>query len=672
MMYFFMRHLKVDGFSAFFGTTVFLFGSTFGGAFYNMNSLKIMCWFPLVLMMTDMIIEKRKPMYIAILIFAITQILLAGYLQYAIYACVFAALYFLIRLAGSLKHDRRILGSFSAVSFSFVAAGLLTLPQHLLTYELYMRSNRVGLGEGFSYLGSFSPLAGICFFIPNLDVIFNGKLYMGAISVFFFILGTIVLWKRKERVFIWLAGTALLLALGMFSPLYVSLVKFFKFYAFRVPMKFLLFLGFFFSVITAYGVNAIMESGFALEKWIKTSSRWFIALAAFSVLIFSGMAFLLRTFHDKVFLLGSLAIKNFVYNKPGHPYSLEHYTQKLEGFLNSAKNVLDVTGPNFLVPLAVIAVSACLIYLFRKRRITKLAFLTLALLFVVVDLRTYKLDPSFGDARDYDSYANFFKKSEITEFLEKNKGDYRIFNFSNNKSLLPLSANYNMIFNIDSANAYSPLVLRDYYDFFGKMGGIDDSSGATMASKEYLYDHLRQLGMMNVKYVLSDEKLDGAGLNEVYRDSRVAVYENAFFMPRFWLVDNAKIIEDREKLFNAVQRPDFSPASIAYIEGGPGGYLGHPGKGADKDSIKVMSEGPERLVLDVNCSKDMLMVLSQVHYPGWKALVDGKEEAELIRINYLISGIPLKKGKHEVKIYYKPDPLRVLSKLVNKRSARRF
>ena len=96
-MYFFIRHLKLDGFSALFGSTIYLFGSTYGGAFYNLNSMKIMCWFPVVLILIDKVLERRKPLYILILILAFSQILAAGYLQYALYACIFSALYFFIR-----------------------------------------------------------------------------------------------------------------------------------------------------------------------------------------------------------------------------------------------------------------------------------------------------------------------------------------------------------------------------------------------------------------------------------------------------------------------------------------------------------------------------------------------------------------------------------------------
>ena len=653
MMFFFLRHLKLGRFASLFASAVYLFGSTFGGAFYNINSLKVLCWLPLVLMMIDYVVDKKKILYALILLFAFTQMLLAGYMQFAVYACLFAGIYFLVKVARRLK-EPGIGKGFLVVIFSFIASIIITLPQHLLTYELYVRSVRSNIGEGFSYLGSFSPLAGICFFIPTLDAVFSGKLYMGVISIFFFILGVMILVRKKDFVFPALALVAVLLALGMLSPLYVGIVKILKFYAFRVPMKFLMFFGFFFSIITAYGVNSLQGSGEEIKRTLKTAGTWFTSLAALSVGAFLIMAIVLRAFYTAVYGIGKHLIEKYIYAKPGHPYSLERYIEKLQGFLDGAKELIDPMSPNFIVPLVVIIVSLVLIYAFRKGILSVKIFLVLALLFVITDLRTYTQDPSFENLRDYESYDTYFKQPGVAGFLKKDKEEYRIFTFSDNVSNLPLVANYNMIFNIDSANVYSPLVLKDYYRFFGEMGGINDSSGTLPISKEYLYSHLKQLGMMNVKYILTDKDLKNKSLKKVYSEDGIMIYENAFFMPRYWLVSRAEVIENREELFNVVQGPKFDPKVKAYIEEDLQKYYGRYDEG-NRDKIEVISERTGEIVLNVTCSGRRLLVLSQTHYPGWLAVMENGEKTPLLRVNYLISGVPLSRGNHVIRVYYRPD-----------------
>jgi hypothetical protein len=53
-----------------------------------------------------------------------------------------------------------------------------------------------------------------------------------------------------------------------------------------------------------------------------------------------------------------------------------------------------------------------------------------------------------------------------------------------------------------------------------------------------------------------------------------------------------------------------------------------------------------------------LLVLSDLHYPGWKAEVDG-EEVDIERVNYLMRGVPLEDGEHRVEFRYEPASWRI-------------
>jgi uncharacterized membrane protein YfhO len=51
-------------------------------------------------------------------------------------------------------------------------------------------------------------------------------------------------------------------------------------------------------------------------------------------------------------------------------------------------------------------------------------------------------------------------------------------------------------------------------------------------------------------------------------------------------------------------------------------------------------------------------VLTDLHYPGWKATVDG-ERADMHRVNYLLRGTTLPAGRHRVEFRYEPASFRV-------------
>ena len=52
-------------------------------------------------------------------------------------------------------------------------------------------------------------------------------------------------------------------------------------------------------------------------------------------------------------------------------------------------------------------------------------------------------------------------------------------------------------------------------------------------------------------------------------------------------------------------------------------------------------------------------MLSEIYYPhGWEARIDG-EEAEILRVDYLLRGVVVPSGEHEVVLTFDPKTLQV-------------
>ena len=56
---------------------------------------------------------------------------------------------------------------------------------------------------------------------------------------------------------------------------------------------------------------------------------------------------------------------------------------------------------------------------------------------------------------------------------------------------------------------------------------------------------------------------------------------------------------------------------------------------------------------EVEARRRSLLVLTDVHFPGWKAWVDGRE-TEIERVDYLLRGVPVPAGAHRVELRYEP------------------
>jgi uncharacterized membrane protein YfhO len=68
--------------------------------------------------------------------------------------------------------------------------------------------------------------------------------------------------------------------------------------------------------------------------------------------------------------------------------------------------------------------------------------------------------------------------------------------------------------------------------------------------------------------------------------------------------------------------------------------------------------GDERVVIRTEDERPSLMVLTDVHYPGWKATVDG-EPADIERVDYLLRGVMVPAGAHTVEFTYEPVSWRI-------------
>ena len=76
-------------------------------------------------------------------------------------------------------------------------------------------------------------------------------------------------------------------------------------------------------------------------------------------------------------------------------------------------------------------------------------------------------------------------------------------------------------------------------------------------------------------------------------------------------------------------------------------------------SIQLDKYHPERMTYTYDTDESQFAVFSDMYYrPGWTAYIDG-EEVDYGRVNYVLRGLPVPAGEHQIEFRYAPLSVRL-------------
>jgi hypothetical protein len=180
----------------------------------------------------------------------------------------------------------------------------------------------------------------------------------------------------------------------------------------------------------------------------------------------------------------------------------------------------------------------------------------------------------------------------------------------------------------------------------------------------------RSLDLMAVRYVVRPipERRDAVPFApppphwvevERIRD-RAIVYENRRAMPQAWMVSEV-VRAEPELVLNAIHASvlpgggTYDPREIALVE------PPFPLERREFDpsaTVQVVSRRDTEVRLRTRAASEAFLVLSDVHYPGWQASVDGRR-TPILRVNYVQRGIRVPPGTQDVRFTFRPGSFHV-------------
>jgi len=154
--------------------------------------------------------------------------------------------------------------------------------------------------------------------------------------------------------------------------------------------------------------------------------------------------------------------------------------------------------------------------------------------------------------------------------------------------------------------------------------------------------------MLNTKYFIVQR--EGGGLQAMPNPSALG---NA------WFVENAKQVASADEEMAALDQDIFNADKEAIVDQRFAHYVAGIGSNTAGSSINLKEYDPKKMVYTSSNASgtDLLAVFSEIYYEGykndWKVYIDG-EETEMIRVNYLLRGLKIPAGQHEVIFSFEP------------------
>lgn len=295
--------------------------------------------------------------------------------------------------------------------------------------------------------------------------------------------------------------------------------------------------------------------------------------------------------------------------------------------------------------LLAVGVALLLLWLYRRRRLAGGLVGGIIVLIILIDLwgvdRRYMGEDQFSRQQDIESQIPTYafdrfirKRMEVVGGL----GHFRVF---------PLQAPYQndaiASYHYESAGGYHGAKLQRYQDYLDHILQPSQQGGPNENA----------LDLMNVRYILAQQKLPGTRV--AYRDDQTGtvVLENQDALPRAFFVGETAVVDGAKTMWQRLRDPSFDPRRTALLPE-PLEAPVTPIDSASATNVSLENYSPSRSEWTVQTDAPRLFVASEVYYPaGWNAYLDG-EQVPIHRVNYLLRGVHVPEGKHTLVMRFEP------------------
>lgn len=434
----------------------------------------------------------------------------------------------------------------------------------------------------------------------------SGPLYVGAIIIFLFVLGLLVL-DNKDKY--WILASSIFSLFLIWGKHFES----FNYFLFDYLPLFNKFRAVMMAVVIAQ-ITLPLLAMLSLEKILLYTDKEALKKKVFIAFGITGGLCAL------IFILGSTF---FSFQAEGDARLLENF-KNMTGDASFAQQIMDaivsdregMMRGDALRSLLFIGLVAGLIYIYLLGKIKEVVVIAGSAVLVFLDIWT--LDKNYLNTSSFVRKPNesFFAKSVADEaILQDTAISYRVLNVSGN----PFTENRTSYFH-KSIGGNNPAKLRRYQD---------------LIERHLSKNNEKVLSMLNAKYaIISPEQppqlIPGA-------------------LGNAWFVQEIKKVNSPDEEIAALDK--FEPAYTAVVDVNKFKVAKDKFDNAGA-TISLKEYQPNYLRYESNSKSEGLAVFSEIYYPhGWTVTIDGKN-TELLRANYVLRAVNVPAGEHTIEMRF--------------------
>lgn len=451
----------------------------------------------------------------------------------------------------------------------------------------------------------------------------GGTIYLGAIICFLAIVGLVVI---QDKIKWWiLAGAvlAIFMAWGRnFSGFNTFLMDYLPLYnKFRSPNTALIIPQMIFSLLAVMGLQQIFFTPDGKE--ILKSSFKKILYATGSLF---AMVLLIYFFNDFSGALDPMLVNAFGVPQEGQ----ENIGRMVVNAMKDDRKdmFLGNTFRAFLFAALVIG----LLYLYMKKRIKPLTAVIIFIIVNTVDL--LMVDNKYLNSENYledesSLQSGYFTPTPAdTQILQDKDPHFRVYNISTGESFQGSAAITSYFHR--NIGGYHAAKLRIYQDLI-----------EAQLSKQA--PNMDVLNMLDTRYIITPPQ---------QQQQPAGVYKNNEALGAAWFIKQIKFVHGPVEEIKALDQ--FGPKDTVIIDESFKTIAGNNPVFDSTATIELSSYSNDEIKYTTHAASPQFAVFSEVYYPaGWNAYLDGKK-VDYAKVNYVLRGMPVPEGKHEIVFKFEP------------------